>query len=90
MRWKVKVEVTLKKGIHDPQGSTVENALEAMEFKNIERVRMGKYLELYLAGLSKKEAGHHVEEMCRKLLVNPVIEEYTYTLEPFVENDMTG
>jgi len=89
MRWKARVEITLKKVINDPQGATVENALNTMDYKSVERVRVGKYLELYLAGLSEYEAGHQVEEMCQKLLANPVIEEYSFTLEPLVENKIT-
>ena len=81
MNWKVKVEITLKQGILDPQGAAVENALASLEYNNVNQVRVGKYLELHLNGLLKEEARQQVEEMCHRLLTNPVIEDYKYTLE---------
>lgn len=78
---KAKVYVTLKKGVHDPQGEAVRGTLSHMGFDSIEGVRIGKYIELDLNSGSKDAAGKEVETMCRKLLSNPVIESYHYTVE---------
>lgn len=71
---KAKIVVTLKAGLLDAQGKTVKSALEALGFKSVKDVRMGKYIEIDLNGAksSKKE----VERMCEKLLANPIIENY--------------
>ena len=80
MLWKAKIEVTIKKGILDPQGAAVESSLTVLNFCGVHRVRVGKYIELILEGASREEAADQVEEMCRRLLTNPVIEDYTYAL----------
>lgn len=81
MKMKVKIEVTLKKSVLDPQGSAVEKALKALGYDNIGEVRVGKYLELTLEKVNgHKEAAEQVEEMCRRLLTNPVIEDYNFSL----------
>jgi phosphoribosylformylglycinamidine synthase len=77
---KAKIYVTLKKSVLDPQGVTVKHALESLGYKGIRDVRLGKYFEVTLETTDKKRAAHEVEQMCRKLLVNPVIEEFTYDL----------
>jgi phosphoribosylformylglycinamidine synthase PurS subunit len=70
---KVRVYVTLKKGVLDPQGKAIHHALEGLGFAGINDVRAGKLIELDIeAGTSDDE----VEEMCRKLLANTVIENY--------------
>lgn len=77
----VKIFVTLKQGVLDPQGVSIKNALNALGFSGVEEVRMGKYLELKLS--SDKDASATasvVKEMCDKLLANPVIEDYTYQI----------
>lgn len=81
MRWKAKIEVTLKKGILDPQGGAVERALQVMNYGNVSQVRIGKYLELLLEADEEARAAVQVEEMCRRVLTNPVIEDFSYTLE---------
>ncbi len=75
-----KVYVTLKKGVLDPQGQTVQSALETLGYE-VEEVRMGKYLELTLADAPPEELEAHVIEMCEKLLANPVIEDYKYQID---------
>lgn len=80
MRWKAKIEVTLKKGILDPQGAAVEGALQVLDYHNVEQVRVGKYMELLLEAPGREGAARQVEEMCRRLLTNPVIEDFSYTL----------
>ncbi|WLR51093.1 phosphoribosylformylglycinamidine synthase subunit PurS [Bacillus tianshenii] len=81
--FKVKVYVTLKEGVLDPQGNTVKGALHSMEYKEVENVRIGKYMELMIektdGDIEKK-----VEEMCNRLLANPVIEDYRYEIEEVV------
>ncbi len=81
MQWKAKIEVTLKKDVLDPQGAAVEGALQVLNYHNVRRVRVGKYLELLLEAEDRASAAGQVEEMCRRLLTNPVIEVFSYTLE---------
>jgi phosphoribosylformylglycinamidine synthase PurS subunit len=74
---KAKVHITLKNGVLDPQGKAVEHALHGQGFKNVGDVRQGKFIELTLTGTDKAKAKADVEEMCRKLLANTVIENFT-------------
>jgi phosphoribosylformylglycinamidine synthase subunit PurS len=71
---KVRVVVMPKQGVLDPQGVAVRNALKEVGFKNVESVRVGKLLELEFATLPD---ARRLEEICRDLLSNPVIEDYT-------------
>ncbi len=73
---KAKVCITLKPGLLDAQGKTVKSALESLGFKGVGEVRMGKYVELEIAGSSPAAAKKDVERMCQKLLANPVVESY--------------
>lgn len=75
-----KVFITLKPGVLDPQGSAVEKALQALDFSGVQEVRIGKYLEVGLAAKDKGQAETDTEEMCRRLLANPVIENYRFEL----------
>lgn len=77
---KAKIYVTLKKSVLDPQGVTVRHALETMGYKGVGNVRLGKYFEVELSSTNKKAAAKEIEGMCKKLLVNPVIEEFRYDL----------
>ncbi len=76
-----RVYVVLKPTVSDPQGKTIAAGLRQMDFTAVRSVRAGKYMEIRLDGESEEEAGRTVDEMCGKLLVNPVIEEYHYDLE---------
>ncbi len=77
-----KIYVTLKTGVLDPQGKAVKHSLETLGFKEVEDVRIGKFIELRLSdSLSKKDAESHVREMCEKLLANTVIESYRYEID---------
>ena len=79
MAKKVRVYVTLKRGVLDPQGSAVGRALRTMGYAEVEDVRLGKYIELTLQdGQSEPEAKARLEEMCRRLLANTVIEDYRF------------
>ena len=73
---KISVVVTLKRDVLDPQGKTIKKALENMSFKNINDVRQGKYFEIDIDEKNQKKAEEKVEEMCKKLLTNLVIENY--------------
>ncbi|MDH7500718.1 MAG: phosphoribosylformylglycinamidine synthase subunit PurS [candidate division NC10 bacterium] len=77
---RIKVTVTLKPGVLDPQGKTVRNALESLGFKGLVDLRIGKVMEIKMDGVSPEEAKSKVEEMCQKLLANPVIEDYRYEI----------
>ena len=73
---KISVIVTLKRDVLDPQGKTIKKTLESMSFKNINDVRQGKYFEIDINEKNQKKAEEKVEEMCKKLLTNLVIENY--------------
>ncbi|GAW92170.1 phosphoribosylformylglycinamidine synthase subunit PurS [Calderihabitans maritimus] len=73
-----KIYVTLKKGVLDPQGSTVQRSLHALGYSNVAEVRIGKFMEVKLDSSSREEAARQLDEMCRRLLANPVIEDYTF------------
>ena len=73
---KVSVIITLKKDVLDPQGKVIHQTLDGMGFENINEVRQGKYFEIDLKESNNKEAESQVEEMCKKLLANLVIENY--------------
>jgi phosphoribosylformylglycinamidine synthase len=79
--WLAKVRVVLKPAINDPQGRAIENGLRALAFQGVEQVRAGKYLEIRLAAPTEADARRQTDDMCRKLLANPVIEDYTFDLE---------
>lgn len=78
---KAKITVTPKKAVLDPQGKTVQNALEHMGYKGIKAVHVGKYLEIELADGDKADFQKQIDEACHKLLSNPVIEDYHFTIE---------
>ena len=76
-----RVYVTLKPTVNDPQGITILGALHSLGFSDVGSVRAGKYLEVRLDAKDKKQAEKQLTEMCRKLLANPVIEDYRFELE---------
>jgi len=75
-----RVYVTPKKAILDPQGKAIANSLHALNYSEVSDVRMGKYLEVRLQGLSRPQAEQRVDEMCRRLLANLVIEDFRFEL----------
>lgn len=75
---KAKVFVTLKKGVLDPQGKAVTQALHSMSYDSVKDVRQGKYFEIELNVASRNEAEKEIREMCTKLLANMVIEDYRF------------
>ncbi len=76
-----KVYVTLKPTVNDPQGLTVKGGLKSLGFQAVESVRIGKYMEIHLSAKSSGEASSQGQQMCQKLLANPIIEEYHFDLE---------
>ena len=73
---KISVIITLKKDVLDPQGKVIQQTLDGMGFNNIQEVRQGKYFEIDTKETDLKNAKDKVEEMCKKLLANLVIENY--------------
>ncbi len=73
---KIKVVVTLKNGVLDPQGKAIQQTLNGMGYSNIEGVRQGKYFDLEIAEKDQAKAKAAAEEMCKKLLANLVIEDF--------------
>ena len=73
---KISVTVTLKKDVLDPQGKVVKQTLKNMGHENIENIRQGKYFEIELNESDKNKAKKIIEEICKKLLSNIVIEDY--------------
>ncbi len=73
---RVSVIITLKKDVLDPQGKVIHQTLDGIGFEGINEVRQGKYFEINIKENNKKQAEAKVEEMCKKLLANLVIEDY--------------
>ncbi|WP_300551835.1 phosphoribosylformylglycinamidine synthase subunit PurS [Maricaulis sp.] len=74
---KAKIHVYLKPGVLDPQGAAVAGALHTMGYEEVTAARQGKLIELDLSGEDADAAKSRVDEMCQKLLANPVIESYS-------------
>jgi phosphoribosylformylglycinamidine synthase subunit PurS len=81
--YKVKVYVTLRESVLDPQGTAVKKSLDTMGYHAVEDVRIGKYMELTLEK-TDRDVEEVVKEMCERLLSNPVIEDYRYEIEESV------
>jgi len=77
-----KVYITLKPTVNDPQGLTIKGALHDLGFQNVSSVRAGKYMEIMIEENNLAKAERQLQEMCRKLLANPVIENFRLDLEP--------
>ena len=73
---KVKVIVTLKDGVLDPQGKAIQQTLNGMNFDNVSEVRQGKFFEIEVKENDENKAKSLVDDMCKKLLANLVIEDY--------------
>jgi phosphoribosylformylglycinamidine synthase len=73
---KISVIITLKKDVLDPQGKVIHQTLDGMGFNNVDEVRQGKYFEIDMKENDTKKAKDKVEDMCKKLLANLVIENY--------------
>jgi phosphoribosylformylglycinamidine synthase len=85
MRFEVRVDVTHLPGVLDPQGATVERALPALGYTNVSQVRIGKSIRLVVDAPDEAAARTQLDEMCERLLANPVIEAYEVNLEALAE-----
>ncbi|MBI3019044.1 MAG: phosphoribosylformylglycinamidine synthase subunit PurS [Deltaproteobacteria bacterium] len=76
-----RIYITLKEGVLDPQGKIVQKSLQSIGFKEVSDVRVGKYIEVTLPdSLSKAEAEKKLEQMCKQLLANTIIENYSFNI----------
>jgi phosphoribosylformylglycinamidine synthase len=81
MKARVAIDVMLKGGILDPQGKTVEESLPSLGFDGVSGVRIGKHIALEVEAPTREELTQRIEEMSRRFLSNPVIEDFTYRIE---------
>lgn len=79
--YKVKVHILLKDDVLDPQGKTVNNALENLGFSGVANMRIGKFIEFTSSDKDEKILSKKVKDMCEKVLANTVIEKYDFSLE---------
>jgi phosphoribosylformylglycinamidine synthase PurS subunit len=79
--WLARVRVTLKAAVNDPQGLAIRGGLHQLGFSSVESVRAGKYFDLSLEAPDSAAAERAVDEICRRLLANPVIEDFDYDVE---------
>jgi phosphoribosylformylglycinamidine synthase len=79
--YKVSVYVTPKAGVVDPQGAVIERALPALGHAGAANIRVGRYITLEVPGTDSEKARGDVDDMCRRLLANPIIEDYRFDLE---------
>ena len=78
---KARIKITLKHGVLDPQGKAIEHALGSLGIAGVQEVRQGKYIEVALSEPTEAQARETVDRMCRELLANTVIENYSYEIE---------
>ena len=78
---KAEINITLKRTVADPQGLTIKHALESLGYKDLADVRTGKLVVIKLNFKNKKRAEQEINEMCKKLLANPIIEEYSFNIK---------
>jgi phosphoribosylformylglycinamidine synthase PurS subunit len=78
---RVKIFVSLKEGVLDPQGKAIERSLHTLGYQEVGDVRIGKYLEIELEASSREAAEGRIRQMCEKLLANPVIENYRFEIQ---------
>jgi phosphoribosylformylglycinamidine synthase len=86
MRFTVRIDVTHLPGVLDPQGATVERALPALGYDNVTAVSIAKTIRLTIDAASEADARAQVDDMCERLLANPVIERYTVELAALAES----
>ncbi len=75
------IYITLKETVSDPQGLAIKHALSSLKYDNVEEVRAGKLIKIKLDSNSEEDAKVVLEDMCRKLLANPIIENYSFKLK---------
>ena len=79
--YRVEVRITPREGLLDPQGKAVEHALHSLEFSDVQGVHVGRLVRLRLNASNEEDARARADAMCRKLLANPVTEDYAIALE---------
>jgi phosphoribosylformylglycinamidine synthase subunit PurS len=85
--WLAKVHVLLKPVVNDPPGQAIQGGLRSLHFATVEQVRAGKYFEITLRAANHEEASALTTDMCRKLLANPVLEDFRFEIaQAAVEN----
>jgi phosphoribosylformylglycinamidine synthase len=77
-----RIYVTLRPSVLDPAGTAVQSGLQQLGYEGVEQVRIGKYIELILTATDETQAKQQLEQMCHRLLANPVIENYCFELTP--------
>ena len=80
-KWLADVQITLKPVVNDPPGLAIRDALHNLGHDGVAVVRSGKYLQVYLSADGEDEARTHIDTMCQRLLANPVIEDYTFSVQ---------
>jgi len=83
--YRARVEIKLKKGIVDPEGKNITKALHLLHFNEVKNVKVAKVFEIFMEASSEEEAMKRLDAMCRRLLANPVINDYS--IEIMREND---
>lgn len=83
--FRVQLKVMPRKGILNPAGSAVTRALGALGYSAVDNLEMGRYMEFIVKIDHLDEAKNYVDEMCKRLLTNPIIEDYTYKMDPVEE-----
>lgn len=78
---KARIEIRLKKGVVDPEGKNIVKALNLLGFKNVKDVKTSKVVDIFIDRKDKENALKEVEEMCKKLLINPVVNDYSIKIE---------
>ena len=78
---KAEINITLKRTVADPQGLTIKHALESLGYKDLGDVRIGKLVVIKLNLKDKKKAEQEINQMCKRLLANPIIEDYHFTIK---------
>jgi phosphoribosylformylglycinamidine synthase len=81
MTWLARIHVLLKPVVNDPQGQAIHQGLRSLGFSEVTAVRAGKFFEVSLDAASAEDAAQRADEMARKLLANPVIEDYRFQVE---------
>ena len=79
-KYQAKIYVTLRPSVLDPAGTAVQSGLRHMGYETVERLRIGKYIELMLSSTDETTARQQLEQMCQQLLANTVIENYRFDL----------
>ena len=80
--FKARIQITLRPSILDPQGKAVQHAVHQLGYEAVGGVRMGKYAEVSLDTDSREQAETMTKELCERVLTNPVMEDYSFTIEP--------